>query len=284
MALHIRLFGNLEIRRDGNLVDPFAARDAEALFCFLLVHRDRSFTREALGAALYPDATDPQKRIRTAIWRIRSVIDGEDDAERLRTDQRRVRLRLAENDWLDIMDFEGTRSHCDALSSDAPDLEAQLREAVSLYRGDLLEDHVDDWCFHWRERLKLNYLGLVERLMAHQAQAENWPAAITEARVLLQSDPLREHVHRDLMRFYYETGDRPAALAQFESLKTLLHSELGIGPMHETRALRDAMLAESIDRSKGAAQPPRSIDTRQLQRALACLDEARACLAATPNR
>jgi DNA-binding SARP family transcriptional activator len=61
---------------------------------------------------------------------------------------------------------------------------------------------------------------------------------------LLQDDPLRESVHREVMSLLYRAGDRPAALRQFAVCTEVLQRELEVEPMGETSRLYRRILAE----------------------------------------
>ena len=116
--------------------------------------------------------------------------------------------------------------------------------AASLYRGVLLQDFevrgasgFMDWLDAQREALAVTWRSL------HAAQARRAEAAGDLAgaakllRTLVDEEPLQETHHRELMRLLHRLGDRSGALAQFERLRALLHSELALEPLPETVAL-----------------------------------------------
>jgi DNA-binding SARP family transcriptional activator len=57
----------------------------------------------------------------------------------------------------------------------------------------------------------------------------------------VDADPLREDIHRALMRAYAEAGERVKALKHYERLVGILHEELGIEPDEATQALHVAI-------------------------------------------
>jgi DNA-binding SARP family transcriptional activator len=92
------------------------------------------------------------------------------------------------------------------------------------------------------------YLSARHLLGQWNLENENWVEAAQHASAVLAIDPLREDVHRLLMRIHARSGNRSAALAQFESLKRVLEDELDVSPMPET-----TRLASSI--ARGTPQP-----------------------------
>ena len=111
------------------------------------------------------------------------------------------------------------------------------------------------------------------RLFAFHEQRTEYDDAIVIARRLLESDPLREEVHRDLMRVYLAAGQPASALRQYTLCESLLARELGIRPMPETQALL-LNLGSAFDAA--AASPAAGLDDalRQLNRAISALQSA----------
>lgn len=276
MALRIRLFGDLEVRRGNQLLATFPTRDAEGLFCFLALHNGQTFSRDVLARKLFPDCNNESKRIRNAIWRARQLVDQKENESLIRTDNRRIGLQLHDSGWVDVQAFETVVAEFSTQESLETEQVQRLEQAIDLYRGDLLEERDDDWCFCIRERLKLKMLTAIERVMVFFATKNDWNKAICHAHLLLQHDPLREHIHRELMGLYYQVGDRPAAIVQYASCAKLLRQELDIEPMRETQALLQQIMSESISRRNCRSES--AIPNPRLARVLACLDEARAHL------
>lgn len=152
--------------------------------------------------------------------------------------------------WLDVRRFEDKLSPLASkpgyqLSSD----EAQsIKDAVELYKGDLLEDVYDDWPIIERESFRELFLNGLEQLTLYYERRGDWSEAIACAWRLLSTDSLREHIHRQLIRYHYARGDRPAALQQYAMCCRLLRREFGVEPMEETRELsRRIARQDSID-------------------------------------
>jgi len=244
-ALHIHLFGGLQLLRDGRRLPPFPTQKSRALFAFLVMHRERLHARDVLMGILWGDRPDAvaRKCLRTDIWRMRGVVEASHGAEGsfLRTAGDALGFDPHSDHWLDVAEFEqciqavgGRRG--EELTAEEAEF---LAYAVGLYRGDLLDGVYDEWCLYERERLRLMHLGALETLMHyHQARGE-WNEAVALGQRLLGIDPLREHVHRGLMRCFLQQGNRAAALRQFTRCERLMRSELDVEPMEETRALRD---------------------------------------------
>ena len=151
---------------------------------------------------------------------------------------------------------------------DAAALEEQLgsgrtKEAVGLYQGDFLEGFFvrgcpgfEDWVSVERERLHRILLDGLGKAVAACIEANDCQEGITYASHMLQLDPLMEEAHRQLMRLLTFSGQRSAALAQYEACRALLAEELGAEPEPETIALYEEILAGDLSTPTETTAPP----------------------------
>ena len=71
------------------------------------------------------------------------------------------------------------------------------------------------------------YLTALYHLMNYYAAQSSFGDALRCGRLILLSDPLREHIHRDLMRLYAANGQRSQAIQQYHTCAEVLRAELG---------------------------------------------------------
>ena len=114
--------------------------------------------------------------------------------------------------------------------------------ALAEYAGQLLPTIYDEWTTADRERLRDAFHEALVRTIARERSQRRFDAATARAHRLLDEDPWREDVVRQLIAIRYEAGDRAGALAAFERFATRLRDEMHAEPMPETVALRDAVL------------------------------------------
>jgi DNA-binding SARP family transcriptional activator len=126
----------------------------------------------------------------------------------------------------------------------APALLDQLVSALAHYRGDLLVGWYDDWVLSERERLRILCLRGYRRLMEHYASVGELENALAAGLSALRIEPLQELVQQRVIELYHASGQRVAAIRQFEKLSILLKEELGIAPAKETRCLIDRIRAD----------------------------------------
>jgi DNA-binding SARP family transcriptional activator len=101
----------------------------------------------------------------------------------------------------------------------------------------LLEGFYEDWALRERERLRGLYLDSLTYLMGYYRQHGAFEESLTYGQQILQVDPLREEIHRELMHLYLTNGQRALAVRQYETCCQILGAGLDLRPMAETQAL-----------------------------------------------
>src|SRR5450755_3394627 len=242
-VLDVHLFGQARVCLDGTPV-KFAKRAITmAMFAYLILQRHRAVSRETLAFTLFPELTESEafKELRRYLYLAHKALP-EAGGPWIEADAETVRWNAAAPARIDVCDFERLAA--------AP---ATLSAAVDLYEGDLLPEIYDDWILGERERLRSLYLTSLSALVVRTRSARDYGRAIGYAQRLLAHDPWREDAVRQLLAARYERGDAAGALAEYERFATSTRTELGVEPMPETRALREAVasgaaLPSSLDR------------------------------------
>jgi DNA-binding SARP family transcriptional activator len=110
-----------------------------------------------------------------------------------------------------------------------------FEDAVSLYRGDFMQNVYDDWTEELRAYYREQYFRLLETLAVLAQKMEDWLRSIQWARKILKDDPYREDIHCLVMRGQGALGKREAIKEQYQNLQRLLKEELGVSPSTETQ-------------------------------------------------
>ena len=244
----LQLLGTWELRVDGRAVPRPSTQKAQSLLAFLVLHADLAHQREKLATLFWPDADEEraQRSLRTALWSIRRLLE---QGHSLLTDAlvtTRADVRWAPHIPIevDVAQFEQAIKRGPPRPDEDPEAAvAVLRSAAALYRGPLLDGFYDEWCVHERFRLEEAYLTLLETLIAALEASGQAREAIAFAQRLLTIDPLREDVHRVIIRLLTALGDRSGALRQYQRCKEVLANELGVAPSSATEAAYAAVRA-----------------------------------------
>ncbi|MCA9524263.1 MAG: AAA family ATPase, partial [Myxococcales bacterium] len=258
----VRLFGRLTVLVGDDVVSGSLSSIARELLAYLLLHRSRDHARSILVGQFWGDLSESDARyaLRQALWQIRGAI-----GERLVADSFSVGLATDAAFEVDVEEFQRRTSHL-VRATDAPSAlpvsidragEARdLRAALALYRGDLLEEMTHPTIEAERERLRERYLHALLRLCAFEKSAENFEGALELALRITAVEPLQEAAHREAMRIYYLLGRPREALRHFERCSAVLIDELGIGPDAETARLAAEIGARIEDSAISAAYLP----------------------------
>ena len=254
--LQIRLLGKFELSIGRQALPPPATIKARSLLAYLVTHRGRAYRREQLADLFWPE--HPRERalhsLSTALWQVRCALPAGDF---VLADAQEIRFNPDKACWIDAEVLEkavtGQLRSAPGSPGHPPDPDL-LAAAVNLYHGDFLEGFYDGWCLEQRYYLEGLYLTALEWLVLHHQQREQAQEALHFAALLLERDPLREDVHRAVVRLHLQMGHRAEALLQARRCWAALQAELGADPAPETAALFDQLLGPSW--RQAAPAPP----------------------------
>ena len=266
--LSLSLLGPVQVLLDGETVTKFAFDKVLALLAYLVVEAGRPHRRETLAGLLWPDSPERAARasLRRALSELRRTLgDRSGGTERsvpafLSSTRDTIQFNADSDYWLDVASFRallegGTDEECS---------DPELNQAVGLYRGQFMEGFFlkdsapfEDWCALVRERLQRQMLRALTHLADRCEQRGELAQAVEHARRHVELEPWEEAAHRRIMRLLAISGQRGAALAQYESCRQMLAQELGVEPATETRDLYERIRDGTLQ-----IQPP-SVPPRQ---------------------
>ena len=250
----MHLLGAPHIECDGTDVAERLPAKAQALLYYLAM-TGRTHTRAALAGLLWGERSEVEARsnLRKAIQQLRRHF-----VAYVAIDYHTAGMRSPDVYWVDAVEFAGATAEPGAGGTE------QLQAALELYRADFLEGfYVRDapafetWMRGERERLHESMLQCLSLVAGRYAAAGELSRAIACMRRLLELEPWREEAHRQLMMWLAQSGQRNAALLQYEVCCRALAEELGVEPEEATRELHARLLR--TDASPQAIQPPTTV-------------------------
>jgi predicted ATPase/DNA-binding SARP family transcriptional activator len=270
--LSISVLGPLAVTLDGEPVVDFEYNKVRALLVYLAVESHRSHTRDSLAALLWPDLPEQvaRKNLSQALAKLRLAL-GEKTAA--------VPFLLVHPDGLQLNpdgDFEVdaarflslidvTEAHPHRSWRACSLCAGQLRQVVGLYRGDFLAQFFlpdstpfEEWASLKREHLRQRVLSALERLVEWAEWRSQHGQALDYARRQVELQPLLELNQRTVMRLLVLTGQRAAALAQYDQLRRTLASEVAANPEAETTTLYEQIKSGAIDSGPVSPAGPES--------------------------
>lgn len=237
--LRIFLLGGFRLEYEGRPIDIPRRESLLRLFARLLLESDHPLPRKRLAYSVWPDTTEAQAltNLRRHLYLIRQLLPPAHQ-EQLIISPRTITWKSSPLCWLDVADFER-----------ATDDPSALEAAASLYRGDLIGGvDVDETLLARREELRNHYFDLLKTLARRWMEIGEHERGLGWIRKLTALEPWDEEAARLKMALEYRSGNRPAAIATYQTLLQSLDEELGTLPLPETMSLYTDILNNRLPR------------------------------------
>ena len=255
----IQLLGKLSARQGERTVERFRTYKTGVLLAYLAFYPERPHPREVVIELLWPECEPALGRnsLSQSLSSLRHQLEPPGVAPGTVVIADRASIRLNSRAFsTDAAKFLEAVSR--ALRADSPALSAPLlAAALEHYQGELLPGYYEDWNLRERDRLGQIYLDTLDRLVCYWEQSGEWERAIEYARRALSADPLREETHTALIRLYTASGQRAAALRQYQLLSREMR-DLGLEPKDTSRGLLEKLNVQQAPSpsSSETAVPP----------------------------
>lgn len=136
-------------------------------------------------------------------------------------------------------------------------LARQLALAVEIAKLELLPKFYEDWAVVAREEMTARKIKALHEWADIAESQQTWPELIEVTSRLGQLEPYSETVIQKHLKALISTGDRVAAVQQYEAFASRLLEDFAIEPSRETQAVV-AYLRNHVDDSRVAALPNQS--------------------------
>jgi len=231
--LAINVLGSVEILLDGEELSDRLPLRAQAVLIYLAV-TGQPQPRLRLASLLWPDVADSRalKNLRDVLPALRASL-----GEHVVITRQSVALNGERPYSLDIETLQ-TSTQMETLTLE------ERREAVTLYKGEFLAGFYvpqaapfEEWQTMWRERLHELAVQQIDLLVRQAIQAQKWEIGLALTQRQLELEPWRESAHYQRMLLFASTGNREAALTQYDLCRQTLADEFGLAPTAETERL-----------------------------------------------
>ena len=258
--LTINLLGTMAVVSNGqDALQSFRTKKERALMAYLVVEADRAHSREALAEIFWPDRPMGYARtnLRQALAGVRRALMDRDTApsyllvsdETIQFNPRSL-FQLDCGYFDQIMGITRVHEHGSLVTCDSCAQEMEV--AVSLYRGDFLEDFsipdsvvFEEWVIIRREHYFRQLMSVLHHLILYHQEKGDSKKAKEYALQQVNLAPLEESAHRQLMTLLAQEGRRSAAMEQYQNCRRILDEELGVDPDFETTALYEKIKSGS---------------------------------------
>ena len=231
----ISALGKIEVKIDGRPITnaDWQTQTARDLFFFILAHPG-GLSKEAIGAALWPESSPIELKLRfkNTMYRLRhaagrDVINFQDEIYQF-------------NNSMDYeYDIESFLNEID-LSRQAEDIVQKIshyKTAYQLYKGPYLPDIEETWVLTERGRLHQLYMDTLVSLAEDYLEIQKLEDALNTCVIAVREDPCLEAAHRLAMRVHASRGNQAAIVRQYELCKQALKDEFNTTPSFQTEQL-----------------------------------------------
>jgi len=236
--------------RDPSGMTKEAWRLSKALhiLCYLCSRRNHRAPKETLVEMFWSDADEDTvaKNFHPTISHLRKALNTGQVVKKdfvlyregayLLNPQYRYRLDTEEFERLLVEAREARRSGNVEVSAQL------LADAIKLYRGDFLEEFYYNWIEELQSYYRDLYLEALKESISHHSERGDHEIVIRYGQMFLARDPYQEEEHSSVMEAYVRSGNRAAAIEQFDSLRKLLRRELGVDPLPATIAKYEGLI------------------------------------------
>jgi DNA-binding SARP family transcriptional activator len=237
-TIKVRLLGGFSIAFENRTLQSLPPQ-AVSLLSYLIVNRDRPQTRDLLAGRFWPDLPDEKakKRLSNTLWQIKRATEAAGMPALLKNSSTAIQIADDLQISVDAEEFEYQLTEFDReirTRQVRGVLADRLSDLISAYPGEFLSGHYHDWIDPVRDRINDRYHGaLVQLVQLHKSRSQ-YDVALRFASTLVKQDPLREDLHREVMRLHAMLGQTLSAERQFTVCAQVLKEELGVEPSPET--------------------------------------------------
>jgi predicted ATPase/DNA-binding SARP family transcriptional activator len=269
----IDLLGALRARSEARTITRFQTRQTGALLAYLAFYRGRAHPREVLAEVCWPE-DEPEiarRKLRVALASLRRQLEppGVAAGTVILATRTEVQLNPDTTDT-DVGGFEAALAAA-VVADNGLERAQRLEEAAERYGGALLPGCFEVWVVPERQRLEGMYFLAVAQLVLLLEEEGDLARAMHWARRAVDTDPLREEAHHELMRLLVAAGQPEAALRQYRELERLLEAELGTVP-------------DAAGQRLGALLKPRHPDGRHVPFPVGSAERPLLCIQLRPAR
>lgn len=249
-SLRVYMLGAFRVTVNHQPITEFEADAARALLAYLALNPDHPYRREHLAHLLWGDQPHESglTNLRTALNRLRHALADKDTGlPFVLAGRQDIQLNPQALVWVDVREMERLlaqiKRHPHRRLLGCPWCLTRLTHIADLYRGEFLSDLAlnsqpfEEWQTARREETNRLMVQVLATLVEHHHTWGAYTEAEHYARRALALEPWNEGAHQQLMRALFESGQRSAALAQYQACRALLREELQVEPTEATTAL-----------------------------------------------
>jgi DNA-binding SARP family transcriptional activator len=243
-SITAHLLGTFSFSVNDATVQNWPTGKGRAVLKYLLAHHDQPTPRDVLMDMFWPQAGPEAARnsLNVALHGLRQALKSVTDKPVVLFEEGAYCLNPEFQIWIDVDEFDHHVQAARRLESNGQVTKAAAgyEVAIGLYQGDFLaSDPYEEWPVLPRERYRVAYLDMLDRLSQIYFNQSQYADCIALCQLALTRDACREDTHCLLMRCYSRQGQRQLALRQYQICVEALRAELEVDPAPETTLLHE---------------------------------------------
>ncbi|MGD8725920.1 MAG: BTAD domain-containing putative transcriptional regulator, partial [Desulfobacterales bacterium] len=221
-------FGPFRVLVNNQSIENWPSKKGKSIFAYLLLHHKRKVFRDVLMDLLWQKSSPDSARncLNVSIHGLRRAlqdIDPHNDYILFKDEcyyfNPELEIRLDVDAFRSIWRKARSTEH----RVNLPAAVSEYERALTLYRGDFLEDELyDGWSSLDKENLKEVYLVILDKISENLMHQNDHRKAIRVCEQILEKDNCREDIYRRLMVCYYRAGQRDKSLRLFRKCTRVL--------------------------------------------------------------
>ncbi|MFN8598146.1 MAG: BTAD domain-containing putative transcriptional regulator [Anaerolineae bacterium] len=239
LTLTVYTLGTFQLAVNDTPTNHTIIGKSRTLFEYLLIHHEQPVARDVLMDVFWPNA-DPdsaRNRLNVSLHHIRQALRNITDIPIVLFEEGAYCINPEFDLWIDAEEFDRHVRKGHQLEA-AERLPAAIKEyelARDVYQGDFLADEpYEDWPVLTRERLRTDYLDMLDRLSRIYFDQGRYTDCVAMCQSILSHDDCREDAHCRLMQCYSRQNQRYLALRQYQVCVKALRTELDVEPASAT--------------------------------------------------
>lgn len=268
VRLSLGLLGPMQVMLNGQPVTAFPYEKVRVLLAYLVIESDQRHHRDQLASMLWADQCEANARtnLRKALYTLRRLLgDSPEHVPLFFTTRNTIQFNSTGNHYtLDVATLLNLLNrpcqHYHEASQLHPEWVSNFEQAVALYRGPFLDqiqlpdcEAIETWIMLNRQRMHQLVVHACAQLISYYEHQHNYQKVKHYAQRQLQLEPWNEAAHRCLIQILAESGNRIAALQQYNRCRKVLERELAAEPEPATIALGEAIRLETFPDSTNAS-------------------------------
>lgn len=238
----IYCFGRLSVYgAGGKEAIKWRTAKTEELFAFMLENLNSEVMKWKIMQVLWPEC-EVEKQIKTnlytTIYKVKKTLLSANIKFNLTFINGRYKLELPDV-YIDTFEFEAltdTKTVCSAASIE------RFKKAISLYKGNYLEDNEYYWSQNKAEEYSKRYRSLVSKVAGYYADELDYSVAEKILQKALTFLPFDDELNEMLLKLYYMKKDKTSLIVHYNKIKELYQTELGVTPNASMQELFNRVL------------------------------------------